>query len=155
MERPASREEGIAFRIKRRFNAPREKVFCAWTEPEILKQWWCPEGWRVTDIELDLCVGGSFRIGMQRSGNGKTVHVRGNFREIRAPEMLSFTWQWENAFEQMPQTCVTVHFRDVGAATELSLIHENLPEIPVCLQHRIGWLEASNRLQRVLVADSL
>jgi uncharacterized protein YndB with AHSA1/START domain len=150
MQLSTTRRAGIAFRIKKRFNAPREKVFDAWTKPEVLKQWWCPEGWTPTEIEVDLRVGGAFRIGMQRLSGGTTVYVRGRFSEIHAPETLSFSWQWENAFDGMPQTYVTLRFKDVGIETELLLMHQNLPEIPVCLQHRSGWLEAFNRMERVL-----
>jgi uncharacterized protein YndB with AHSA1/START domain len=145
-----SRETGVTFTIKRRFEAPREKVFEAWTKPEILKHWWCPDGWTPKEIEVDLRVGGSFRIGMQRSTGGEPVYVSGNFEEVDAPEMLSYTWQWENAFEHMPQTRVLVRFRDLGGATELSLTHHNLPEILICLQHRSGWLAAWERMSRLL-----
>jgi len=50
----------------------------------------------------------------------------------------------------MPKTHVTVQFTDLGAATELLLTHENLPEIPVCLEHRSGWLAAWTRLEHTL-----
>ena len=141
---------GIAFRLQRRFEAPREAVFAAWTKSEALRQWWCPEGWSPADIEIDLRVGGAFRIGMRRSSGGEPVYVCGHFLEVRPPERLIYTWRWENAFEGMPETRVTVHFADRGAATDLLLIHENLPEIPICLQHRSGWITAWNRLERTL-----
>ena len=149
MPQSANRPAGITFRIKKRFNAQRERVFEAWTKPEVLKQWWCPEGWTPTGIDVDLRVGGAFRIGMRRSGGGATVYVHGRFKELHPPEMLSYTWQWENAFEGMPETRVIVEFRDIGGATELSLTHENLPEIPGCLQHRNGWLSAFGRIDRI------
>jgi uncharacterized protein YndB with AHSA1/START domain len=75
--------------------------------------------------------------------------VRGIFQEVRPPERLVYTWQWENAFEDMPETQVTVEFNDLGAATELLLTHENLPEIPICLQHRSGWAVALDRIERI------
>jgi|SRR5207247_5057325 len=67
----------------------------------------------------------------------------------RLPDQKTL-WQWENAFDGMPQTHVTVQFTDLGAATELLLTHENLPEIPVCLEHRSGWLAAWTRLEHTL-----
>src|SRR5436190_4926770 len=145
MARSTVGRTGIAFRIKRRFNAPREKVFNVWTQPEALRQWWCPEGWTPAEIEVDLRVGGAFRIGMRRLRGAIPVYVRGDFLEVQPPEKLVYTWQWENAFEDMPETRVTVHFSDRGNATELLLVHERLPEIQICLQHRQGWLEAWNR----------
>ncbi len=140
------RQSGIAFRLKRRFEAPRSKVFEAWTKPEVLKQWWCPEGWKPGSIDLDLRVGGAFEIKMYRASGGVPVVVRGVFEEVRVPERLSYTWQWENAFEEMPETRVTVEFVEIAGATELILMHEYLPEISVCLQHRAGWIAALDRM---------
>jgi uncharacterized protein YndB with AHSA1/START domain len=145
----STKNAGLTFRLKKRFEAPREKVFGAWTKPEALKQWWCPEGWIPAEIEVDLRVGGAFRIGMRRLSGGMPVYVRGTFQEVLPPERLAYTWQWENAFEEMPQTRVIVQFTELGTATELQLIHENLPEIPVCLHHRIGWIAAFERLERI------
>lgn len=95
-------------------------------------------------------VGGSYRIGMRRRTGGATVYVHGSFLEVNSPEKVAYTWQWENAFEQMPQTRVTVQFIPEGAATVVLLTHEQLPEIPICLQHRSGWIEALDRFERFL-----
>jgi len=152
--RQSTKQQGRAFRLKRWFEAPREAVFNAWTKEEVLRQWWCPEGWEMVEIKMDLRVNGSFRIGMCRLTGGIPVYVRGVFQEVRSPERLVYTWQWENAFEQMPETRVIVEFRELGPATELLLTHENLPEIPICLQHRSGWLAVLDRIEGILAALS-
>ena len=154
MRQSTPKQAGRAFRLKRWFQAPREAVFNAWTNPEILRQWWCPEGWEMMEIKVDLRVDGSFRIGMSRLAGGVPVYVRGIFQEVRRPERLVYTWQWENAFDHMPETRVIVEFRELGPATELLLTHENLPEIPICLQHRSGWLAALDRIERIFVVCS-
>ena len=74
------------------------------------------------------------------------MYACGRFVEVLSPERLAYTWRWENAFEGMPQTQVTVQFIDGGGTTELVLTHENLPEIPMCLRHRAAWIEALARL---------
>ena len=153
MQKTTTKQSGQAFRLKRRFEAPREEVFGAWTKAEVLKQWWCAEGWTPAEIEIDLRAGGAFRIGMRRLIGGPTVYVRGCFEEVLAPERLAYTWQWENAFEEMMETRVIVEFRDLGSATELLLTHENLPEIPICLQHRSGWLAALDRFDSRLSVE--
>jgi len=146
----STQQSGRAFRLRRRFEAPREEVFGAWTKAEALKRWWCPDGWTPAEIEIDLRAGGAFRIGMRRLSGGPAVYVRGWFQEVRAPERLTYTWQWENAFEEMGETRVIVEFREVGSGTELLLTHERLPEIPICLQHRSGWLIALDRIEHLL-----
>jgi len=115
-----------------------------------LKQWWCPEGWIPAEIEMDLRVGGCFRIGMRRQDGGVPVYVCGVFLEVSPPGKLAYTWKWENAFEQMPETRVTVEFIPDGDATSICLTHERLPEIGVCLQHRSGWMAAWDRIERII-----
>jgi uncharacterized protein YndB with AHSA1/START domain len=149
---PASVQQrtGITIQLRRRFPLPREKVFRAWTDADALKRWWCPQGWVPAEIEVDARVGGAYRIGMRRPELGVPIYVYGHFIEVQPPERLVYTWQWENAFEQMPQTRVTVQFIESWATTEIVLTHENLPEIWVCLRHRTGWIAAWERIERSL-----
>jgi uncharacterized protein YndB with AHSA1/START domain len=67
-------------RITRSFPSSRERVFRAWTNPEEIKKWWkIGEGWSLTIAEVDLRVGGEFRIGMRYSSGEATHLVKGNF----------------------------------------------------------------------------
>ena len=141
---------GISLRLHRRFSKPPEAIFRAWTSPELLRRWWCPAGWVPAEIEIDLRVGGAYRLGMRRIDGGTLVYVHGRFLEVSAPEKLIYSWKWENAFEQMPETKVTVRFTESAGETELELTHESLPEIPICLRHRSAWIEAWQRLERSL-----
>lgn len=146
--------DAITFRIRRRFAASQAKVFRAWTDPEALKKWWCPPGWTPAEIEVDLRAGGAYRIGMRKAGNGRAVYVRGTFLEVRAPQALAYTWEWENAFEGMPQTRVSVQFLESGGTTEVVVTHENLPELGVCLRHRSAWIAACERIEKLLQSVS-
>jgi uncharacterized protein YndB with AHSA1/START domain len=148
--RTLAEQTGIAIRLRRHFSAGRERVFRAWTDAELLKQWWCPNGWRPVEIKIDLRPGGMYRIGMRRVGGGVPVFVTGVFLEVCLPEKLVYTWRWENAFPNMPETRVTVEFLERESGTEVVLIHENLPEIPICLRHREGWLAAWDRIEKSL-----
>ena len=87
---------------------------------------------------------------MRRVGGGVPVFVNGVFLEVSLPEKLVYTWRWENAFPGMPETRVTVEFLEREGGTEVVLIHENLPEIPICLRHREGWLVAWDRIEQSL-----
>lgn len=71
----------------------------------------------------------------------------GRFLEVQRPERPVYTWNWENAFHGMPEMRVTVEFAESGSQTEVTLIHENLPEAGVCLRHRAGWIAAWNRME--------
>jgi len=154
---PASVDQsvGITIQLRRRFPVRRENLFRAWTDANALKQWWCPPGWVPAEIEVDARAGGAYRIGMRKAELGPPIYVYGHFLEVQPPEKLVYTWQWENAFQQMPQTRVTVQFIENGTTTEIVLTHEKLPEISVCLRHRAGWIAAWERIERSLLRGDL
>ena len=77
------------FVIARVFDAPRDKVWKAWTEAERLKHWWGPKGFKVHTCKVDLRPGGSFHYGMTAPGGGE-VWGRFTYREIVPPEKLVF-----------------------------------------------------------------
>jgi uncharacterized protein YndB with AHSA1/START domain len=60
---------GIGIELQRRFRASPERVFRAWTQPVALREWWCPPGWVAGEIDIDLRIGGAYRIGMSRTGS--------------------------------------------------------------------------------------
>ena len=136
-------------RLWHRFEAPPRRVFEAWTRPESLKLWWCLAGWHPAEIAVDLRVGGRYRFAMQRESGAHVLTVHGRFLEIRPPEKLVYTWRWDGAFPDMPETRVTVEFRAVAGGTELALRQEPV-NLRVCAQHLSGWLAACDRVARVL-----
>src|ERR1700733_13572037 len=76
--------------ITRVFDAPRELVFKAWTDPKIMKAWYGPKMFTNTVCELDVRVGGAWRIVM-RGPDGAEYPGRGVYREVVKPERLVFT----------------------------------------------------------------
>lgn len=80
--------------ITREFDAPRERVWKAWTEPELIKKWWGPEHFTAPSIKMDLKVGGKY-IWAMRGPEGtqwdKTMYNAGVFEEIVPPEKLVVT----------------------------------------------------------------
>ena len=150
----ATGHRAISITLRRLFSAPRRNVFRAWTNPEALKTWWCPAGWLPAEIEIDLRVSGTYRIGMRSMQSGLHVSVYGSFLEVQTPERLVYTWRWENAFPDMPETRVTVQFVERGSGTEVVLTHENLPEVNVCVRHRSGWIAAWNRMEKACLGTT-
>jgi len=80
-------EKSEEFAITRVFDAPRERVWKAWTEAECLKQWWGPKGFTVHTSKVDLRPGGVFHYGM-KAPDGSDMWGRFVYREIKAPERL-------------------------------------------------------------------
>jgi uncharacterized protein YndB with AHSA1/START domain len=150
MQVPAAKGAGITLRLRRKFPKPPTQVFQAWTQPEALKRWWCPPGWQPAGITVDVRAGGSYRIEMRRTSDGKLVSIEGRFLEVAAPSKLVYTWRWLGVLEQMPETIVTVEFLPVDQGTEIVLTHDNFPDVPSWQQHRGGWIAACDRMERIL-----
>jgi len=91
------------FVISRVFDAPRDAVWKAWTEPERLKQWWGPKGFKVHTCKVDLRPGGVFLYGM-RTPEGGDMWGRFVYREIVAPKKLVFVVSFSD-----PKGAVTRH----------------------------------------------
>ncbi|WLI47386.1 SRPBCC family protein [Pseudomonas beijingensis] len=79
-----------ALSISRVIDAPRQKIFRAWTEPDLLAQWWGPHGMTTPECEMDLWVSGQFRT-LMRAPDGSEYPTMGVFLEIFAPQRLVFT----------------------------------------------------------------
>ena len=135
--------------IKRTFQAPREKVFAAWTEAEALKQWWGTEGHTVPSVEMDFSEGGKYRVEM-RTDAGESFHLNGAFVEIRPPERLVFTFRWERGDWDYPETLVSIDFTQEGDGTALVLTHEGFPDENMRDEHQGGWVECLDNLRAYL-----
>lgn len=80
--------------ITREFDAPRSRVFDAWTRPEVLRHWFGPRGWSLAVCEVDLKVGGAWRFVVRRA-NGTEIGMSGVYREIVPPERFVHTQTFE------------------------------------------------------------
>jgi len=78
----------------RDFDAPRELVFQAHTDRNLVEKWWGQRNSKTTVDKLDLQVGGGWRF-VQRDANGNEYAFRGEYKEIAAPERLVNTFEWE------------------------------------------------------------
>jgi uncharacterized protein YndB with AHSA1/START domain len=82
-------EHADDFVISREFDAPRDLVFKAWTEPERLAQWWGPKGFTMKSANVDLRPGGMFLYGMV-APDGSEMWGKFVYREITPPERMVF-----------------------------------------------------------------
>ena len=143
-----STQTATSLGVSRVIKADPEAVFRAWTEPDQLKQWSCPEGASVTEAEIDLAVGGKFKIKMENA-EGKVHTAFGVYREIEPPHRLVYTWDWQEEEFRVGETLVTVEFNDLGGSTEVVLTHDLFPNTDAKTSHEEGWASCLNRLERV------
>lgn len=134
--------------IKRVIEAPRERVYRAWTNPQELMHWFSPtDEILVQKVEVDVRAGGRYRIEMLKEG--VTIVVGGVYREVRPPEKLVFTWAWQ-VWEPGWDSLVSVELRDLGPRSELLLTHELFPSAEERSRHERGWNGCLGRLGRML-----
>jgi len=136
--------------VKRMFPAPREKVFAAWTRPDALKRWWgVSEGYTVPIAEVDLQVGGKYRLAMMPPDGKQVIVMSGEYRVIQPPEKLVFTWGFENEEGGM-ESLITLQFVAHGNQTEIILTHEYYGPEEAAKNFRQGWDGMFARLSRAL-----
>ncbi len=144
-----NRDKRHSLKLVRTFDANPETVYQAWTDPDVVKRWFGPTPQFTTPIaEIDLRVGGAYRIGM-KSPEGELYVATGVYREIVLNEKLVFTWRWEGD-SPSPETLVTVEFKRSGQNTELVFTHENFPTEDLAKDHREGWAGALSKLSKLV-----
>lgn len=137
---------GATVRMRRQLPATPDEIFAAWTDVESLKKWLCPGDTRVTAAELDLRVGGRFRVVMSdERGDYENV---GEYLEIDRPRRLVFNWRSPGT--EGRETRVTVTLRPIAGGTELTLVHERLPNQDSATRHRKGWSSIAEKLEAAL-----
>ena len=110
---PSDRE----IHIERTFDAPRDRVFAAYTDPALIPEWWGPRGTTTEVVQMDARTGGDWRF-ISHNSDGSQDGFRGTYREVSAPERIVQTFEWEG----MPgYICLeTAEFEDLGDRTKVT-----------------------------------
>jgi uncharacterized protein YndB with AHSA1/START domain len=106
--------------ITRIFDAPRELVFKAWTDPRRAQSWWGPRDYPATHLEMDVRPGGVWRGCLRSNETGKELFHGGVFREVAEPDRIVFTFAWEEAGERDLETLVTMTFAEQDGKTRMT-----------------------------------
>jgi uncharacterized protein YndB with AHSA1/START domain len=112
---PAAEHELVLTRL---IDAPREKLYRAWTEPELMKQWFCPRPWTTPVIEVDVRPGGANYI-LMRGPDGTEMPNRGVYLDVVKNERLVFTDAFTSAWVPSAKPFMTaiITFEDEGGKT--------------------------------------
>ncbi len=137
-------------RVTRVLPAAIQDVFRAWSDAQALSAWFVVEPtWRAKATN-EFRVGGKYRVEMHRS-DGTVFVCWGEYVEIDPPRRLVFTWN--SAVPAIQSSRVTIELRSVGRSTELTLLHEMLPDTDEGRAHAIGWDGSLANLDRYLTGD--
>jgi len=148
--------------IIRVFDAPRELVWKAWSEPEHFKRWWGPKTFTAPECKLDFRVGGKY-LACMRAPDGKDYWSTGVYREIVPLQRIVYTDNFADekgkivpaSFYGMPgdfpdETVVTVTFEDLGGKTRMTLRHAGMPAGKMSELAEQGWNESFDKLSASL-----
>jgi uncharacterized protein YndB with AHSA1/START domain len=140
--------EKTSLQITRFINAPRTRVYAAWTDPTQIKEWFGPEGVRTRSLSIDPRVGGKYRWDLTNS-EGEEMSVFGEYRELIPGNKIVFTWKWDDddAWDTR-NSVVTVDLSDRDGGTEVRLRHEQLPSEESRDRHTDGWNSVLDRLEK-------
>lgn len=134
--------------LVRKFKAAPEKVWRALTQPDAMKQWYCPAAdFKVPVAETEVRVGGRFHVVMI-APDGEEHDVSGVYRVVEPNRKLVHTWAWKSTPER--ESLVTFELRAAGGGTELTLRHEQFADEEARDKHRQGWEGCLERLPKAL-----
>ena len=155
--------EGYELRITRVFDAPRELVWKAWTDPAMAMKWMGPRGFEATEFVTPSRAGERWNVAMR----GRTVHQKdeinlhqgGVVKEIRPPELLVYTFAWEpRSAVGLPdspfkENIVTVRFEEQGDKTIMHFTQAPFATESERDGHMGGWNSAFDRFAEFILAE--
>jgi uncharacterized protein YndB with AHSA1/START domain len=130
------------FTITRVFDAPRETIWRAWTDPDEAATWWHPRGVTTPreSVEIDVRPGGRYRYTMI-GPDGTEYPTAGVYREVVEPERLVFTWGSPGDADDVAPL-ITVTLAELGDRTEMTFHLDGIAGVPGDENVYDGWSEA-------------
>ena len=137
-------ERDVYLTLRRVIDAPVERVYAAWTDPELLRRWLAPGNAAVVRAVADVVVGGTFLVEM-RGSDGRRWLVSGVYRDVVPHRRLVHTWRWEGSDVE---SLVTVELEpDSAGTTRLTLTHSRFLQEETRDEHVRGWTGCLAKLE--------
>lgn len=155
--------------IERIFDAPREKVWKAWTDPEMIKKWWGPKDFTAPFAKIDLREGGKYLLCMHGApGPGREKRdfwSTGTYREIVPMEKLKITDNFSDERGNIVPASyygmkgewpfeleIKIKFEDADGGTKMTLKHKGIPVGENREGAQMGWSQSFDKLARLIEA---
>jgi uncharacterized protein YndB with AHSA1/START domain len=137
--------------ITRSFDAPRQLVFEAWTDPDQVARWWGPDGFHAPPetVEIDLRVGGRYHLDMVQDKTGAQFPLRYEIVELVAPELIVLKSEPMPEMGMHEPTITRIELHDDGGTTRMSLTDG---PYTVSGHAERGWIAAFNKLDELVRA---
>jgi uncharacterized protein YndB with AHSA1/START domain len=150
-DQPSGTDARVTLVVRKTIRASAEALFDAWTEPERLMKWWGPQSVVCIAAEVDLRVGGRYRIANQFP-DGKILWIAGAFETIERPHKLVYTWAIEPAAGASERVTVVFVPRGEGGDSEVIVTHERIANAAARDMHEQGWRGCLDGLAQYLSA---
>lgn len=136
--------------ITRAIAAPPQDAFDAWTTPEQMVKWACPDPTAPVVVDADVRPGGAFEIRMDVGGGSVTAF--GTYREVERPNRVVYTWDWrEEAQAMKTDTVVTVEFGETDGGCDVWVRQDGFPTRDARDGHTVGWGLCLDRFERLFL----
>ena len=136
--------------VRQHFDISTARLFQLLSQPMYLEQWFSPSpDIEVNVMEHEFQLGGKYRL-QYTQPDGSVVVVCGEFTEIEPGSRISFTWTWQkpDVHADIP-TLVTWVLVAKNLGTELTVLHQKIPDSEFHQRHKLGWLGAMDRLSHI------
>jgi uncharacterized protein YndB with AHSA1/START domain len=164
---PVGAEKTHELVIEREFDAPRDLVWKAWTDPAMAAEWAGPRGFNATHFEQDARVGGKWRLCLHSDGfdqgdgvlREQNLWQGGEFREIVSPERVVYTFAWDNPADvgldlKPHETLITVTFATRGNKTAMTFRQEFFLTTGERDGHGKGWNSAFDKFAELVQMEA-
>ncbi len=142
--------EELTLTIERDFDAPIQKVWQAWTDPEMLQKWSCPDTFEVTKIGGVLKVGGEWHMTMESSTPGYNGSIKGKYLELIEPTKIVSTHTWINDDGSEDTTTYTVELSERDGKTHMVYTQTGFANKGIMEGHNGGWSQCFAKLEAML-----
>lgn len=143
--------EKLQFSMSRAFDAPRQRVWDTYTDPEVIPKWWGPKKYETTVEKMDVRVGGTWRY-VQKDSEGNVWAFNGVYKEVRAPERLVSTFEFEPMAGHISVDALTLEeLPDGGTKITAVTTFDSIEDLEGMLQSGMedGAVETWDRLEKL------
>ena len=146
----AINQQQLSLTLTREFSVDPETLFSYLTEPSHLVHWFAPTDDLTTEVhDLDLSVGGTYRVSMLDPANEQSFTVSGKYIEIDRPKRLVFSWHWESK-DSDEVSRVTFEIHPTTSGSRLELCHDQFDGQESADKHNQGWNGCLDRLEKAI-----
>lgn len=139
--------------LYRVLQAPAERIYRAFLDPDALARWLPPFGYVGKVHEMDARVGGGYRMSFTNHAAGTRESFGGTYLELKPNELIRHTDRFDNP--GMPgEMVVTVKLREVACGTELDIVQEGIPAVIPAESCYIGWQQTLSQLAQLVEAQT-